>query len=146
MKTKKCSGCKKTLEIDNFVKDIYRVDKLRNYCKECERKRKQEYLLRKEVGELVIAPVIEEDNYNTSNIIILSESEAIQTMPWLKAESLSSQYNKDVGFVGRGLLACRNAGVSEQYFIDRYFKDDKTIPFDRDVDYQSRLIQGLIHE
>lgn len=72
------------------------------------------------------------------------------------ATELITKYGKDKGFIERGLLACRNAGVSETYFIERYLEGNKEIgnasstqqftQFNADVDYQSRLIQRLIRE
>jgi hypothetical protein len=67
-------------------------------------------------------------------------------MPWLKADELASRYGKDVDFIERGLRACRQANVGEGYFIKRYLEDMKHIPRDDAVDYQSRLIQGLVRE
>jgi len=71
---------------------------------------------------------IEADSYDASCIKILNKSEAFQRMPWLKADELAARYRKDVGFVLRGLEACRRAGVGEEYFIKRYLEELTSSP------------------
>jgi hypothetical protein len=83
------------------------------------------------------------DTYDASSIKVLHDNELFERMPWLMAETLAAEYGKDVKFVERGLQACRNAGVSEHYFIKRYLEGDKTIPKDDAVEYHARLIAGL---
>lgn len=95
-------------------------------------------------GFLTVLP--DADEYSAAHIKILPPEEALERMPWLKAETLAAQYGKDKVFIERGLKACRLAGVSEQYFIRRYCQEDKTIPKNDAVEYQSRVIQGLIRE
>jgi hypothetical protein len=86
------------------------------------------------------------ENYDASKIKILTDVEAVERMPWLEAETLAAKYNKDVDFIRRGLQSCRSAGISEKYFIKRYLEEDKAIPLDQAVDYQARVLQGLIKE
>lgn len=86
------------------------------------------------------------ENYDASSIKILSRSEAFQRMPWLKADELAHRYGKDADFINRGLQACRSANIGEEYFIKRYLEEMRDIPFDEAVDYQSRVLQGLVRE
>jgi hypothetical protein len=85
-------------------------------------------------------------DYNASHIRILKPEEVVQRMPWLKAESLAQQYNRDVAFIRRGLRACREAGVSERYFVSRYLEKDPSVPYNPLVDHHSRLLQNLRDE
>lgn len=85
-------------------------------------------------------------DYSASNIRVLNSQEVLEKMPWIEPEILATKYNKDVEFIKRGLLACRNAGVSDSYFIDRYLEGNKDIPHNKDVEYQSKLLQGCMKE
>jgi hypothetical protein len=85
-------------------------------------------------------PVIQA--YTASNIRILSGSErfASPAFDWGLAEDLAHEFNKPVEWIERSIRACREAGVSPQYFIDRYLKK-LPISIDREVDECSREIQ-----
>jgi hypothetical protein len=84
------------------------------------------------------------NDYTAKNIKILSSQEAIELMPWLSAETLATQYHRDLKFIQRGLLACRNADVPESYFVERYLKHNPDIPFHEGVDYQMRVLLGIV--
>src|SRR5574343_148020 len=58
-----------------------------------------------------------------------------------KAQS-ANQYNKPLEFIQRGLEACKLAGVSSAYFINRYLEGDKTVPVNDAVAYHSKVLQG----
>jgi hypothetical protein len=57
------------------------------------------------------------------------------------AYRLQLKYQKDLGFIKRGLESCERAGVSHDYFVSRYLDEDKTIPINLEVDKMSRLVQ-----
>lgn len=57
------------------------------------------------------------------------------------SEELQSRYQKDLGFIKRGLESCERAGVNPDYFVSRYLDEDKTIPINLEVDKMSRLVQ-----
>jgi len=99
-----------------------------SYCKPCNNQRRKDYTARKAEEVLANEPVI----------VLVPESE-------FDPQELASTYDRDVDWIKRSLMACRNAGTSEKYFVDRYLKK-LDIPFDKDVDYQARLVQGLIRE
>ena len=52
-------------------------------------------------------------------------------------EELAREFNRDAGWIERGLEACERAGVSHQYFVDRYLLK-KDVPFHEGVDAASR--------
>lgn len=57
-----------------------------------------------------------------------------------KINNLANEFNKDSGWIERGLEACDRAGVSHDYFIKRYLlKED--IPLNLEVDRESMKIQ-----
>jgi hypothetical protein len=57
------------------------------------------------------------------------------------AEELQSRYQKDLGFIKRGLESCERAGVSHDYFVSRYLDEDRSVPINVEVDKMSRLVQ-----
>ena len=57
------------------------------------------------------------------------------------AEELQSRYQKDLGFIKRGLESCERAGVSHDYFVSRYLDEDRSVPINVGVDKMSRLVQ-----
>lgn len=63
-------------------------------------------------------------DYDASCIKITSGEQ----FDWAIEGSLAERYGKDLGFVQRGLLSCMLAGVSRDFFIDRYLKGDDSIP------------------
>jgi len=81
--------------------------------------------------------------YTAANIKILSPDDLCldPAFDWRLVDDLASKYTKDRHFIARNVAACREAGISPQYFIDRYLKDDKTIPLDDAVDAISKRLQ-----
>lgn len=86
------------------------------------------------------------DGYDASCIRVLGDEEALESTPWLAAETLAHQYDKPLEFVKRGIEACRLANVGQGYFIERYCKGNKDIPRDDKVEYHARVLQGLVVE
>lgn len=82
--------------------------------------------------------------YDAKSIRVLSDQEALNSTPWLAAETLASTYDKPVEFIRRGLEACRLAEVHQSYFIDRYLRGDKDVPKNDAVEHHSRILQGII--
>lgn len=74
--------------------------------------------------------------YWTKNEVILDR----RTMMY-NAEELQSRYQKDLGFIKRGLESCERAGVSHDYFVSRYLDEDRSVPINVEVDKMSRLVQ-----
>lgn len=77
------------------------------------------------------------DEYTADAIKICDGSQ----FDWVIEGSLAAQYGRDIDFIKRGLEACKLANVSFDYFIDRYLKKDKSVPFDPIVDTISRDVQ-----
>jgi hypothetical protein len=73
-------------------------------------------------------------SYTAKNIKIKEYSEDI----WSQAISLAEEYGKPVAFIERGLEACQLARVGNDYFIDRYLKEDKSVAINREVNEISR--------
>ena len=82
-----------------------------------------------------------EGAYNAVNIVILSEYDRLSNpmFDWELAEELAHEFTRSIDFVKRGILACREAGVSPQYFIDRHLHK-KPIPMNKHVDLCFRKI------
>lgn len=66
--------------------------------------------------------------YDATSIRILEPVEAADRWGWLRIESLATQYKRPAAWIGRGLEACRRAGVDESYFVARYLE---RLPVDR---------------
>ena len=58
---------------------------------------------------------------------------------WELIEDLSLRYTKDKDWIRRGVLACRNADVSPEYFINKYL-ECKDIPTNQRVNEEARKI------
>jgi hypothetical protein len=119
---KKCTKCGAKKELSEFYSNKTHADGLESYCKGCKKQSSA-------------------NQYNADNIKVLQDQEVLEEMPWVVANSLANEYNKPLDFVQRGLEACELAGVTPNYFIDRYLKGDKTIPVNESVAYQSKLLQ-----
>ena len=152
-----CSTClTEKLETEFYPEKNKKL--LKSVCKVCENKsrterRKQALEQIRELCEETGIKLVEVANdlpdsaqYDASCIKILHEPEIFEDMPWLFAETLAAKYQKDLGFIQRGLEACRLAGVGNSYFVRRYLDEDKSVPLHEGVDYQSRIIQGMIVE
>ena len=77
--------------------------------------------------------------YNASNIVIMGTSDRMSNpiFDWDLAENLAREHNRPVEWIQRSILACREAGVSPQYFIDRYILMSP-IPMNKAVDQAFR--------
>ena len=75
-----------------------------------------------------------EGAYAASSIVILDASECISNpmFDWELAEDLAHEFTRPVEWIKRGISACREAGVSPEYFIDRYLLR-KPIPMNEEV-------------
>lgn len=143
-----CKTCNTAKPKSDFYRDKHW---LKVICKACENqdrtvRRKEAQAASLDIVQAVSPAMPDSGEYNASSIKILSKSEAYQRMPWLKADELAQRYGKDVDFIKRGLQACRSANVGEEYFVKRYLEEMKDIPMDEAVDYQSRVLQGLVKE
>ena len=60
--------------------------------------------------------------YEAKNIVILREPDRMQNpnFDWELAQSLADKFTRPVEWIKRSIRACREAGESPQYFIDRY--------------------------
>jgi hypothetical protein len=72
--------------------------------------------------------------YAASNIVILDASERMSNpmFDWELAEDLAHEFTRPVEWIKRSISACREAGVSPEYFIDRYILR-KSIPMNEEV-------------
>ena len=79
--------------------------------------------------------------YTASSIAILSDSDRKSNpmFDWELAEDLAHEIIRPVVWIKRGILACRESGVSPQYFIDRYLYR-RDIPMNKHVDLCFRKI------
>ncbi|OOZ40235.1 hypothetical protein [Solemya elarraichensis gill symbiont] len=82
--------------------------------------------------------------YDASSIKVLSEHDRMDNpaFDYELAERLARDFNEPIAWVKRGIAACRHAGVSTQYFVDRHlFK--KPMPMNCDVD---KAFRELFHQ
>jgi len=79
--------------------------------------------------------------YTASSIVIMGASECISNpkFDWEWAEDLAHEFTRPSAWIKRGFLACREAGVSPEYFIDRYLHR-KLIPKNIEVDQSFRTL------
>ena len=79
--------------------------------------------------------------YTASSITVLSDSDRLSNpiFDWELAEQLAHQYTRPVKWINRSIMACREADVSPQYFIDRYLLK-KPIPMNKDADEAFRCL------
>lgn len=68
--SKKCSGCKKTLSIDNFYKNKLVIDGHSNYCIDCTRENSKKYFVRKK------EKLSKLENDNLMKIALLSNTDS----------------------------------------------------------------------
>lgn len=68
--------------------------------------------------------------YDSKSIRILKPDEIENRFEWAHVVALAEKYPlANIGFIGRGLEACRRCSVESDYFINRYLiKDGKTPP------------------
>ena len=79
------------------------------------------------------------DTYTANNIKVLHDLHD-EKYDWVLVKTIAHEYNKPVELVERSVKACRIAGVSPQYFIDKYILH-KTLPIDDAVQHASRELQ-----
>ncbi len=60
--------------------------------------------------------------YNASDIRILEPAEVNERFTWARVAALADQYRKPAAWIGRGLEACRRAGIDDAYFVERYLQ------------------------
>ena len=77
--------------------------------------------------------------YMASSIVILGASERASNpmFDWEWAEELAHEFTRPAEWIKRSFLACREAGVSPEYFIDRYLHR-KLIPMNIAADQSFR--------
>lgn len=61
-------------------------------------------------------------SYDASSIRVLRDDEIADRFDWAKIGALASEFGVSEEWVRRGFAACREAGVPEQYFIERYLR------------------------
>lgn len=80
-------------------------------------------------------------SYTAADIRILEPSEVEERFNWAKVGRLAKEYNRPANWIARSLRACDHAGVSHQYFIDRYLCH-LSIPKDESVDSAMRELSN----
>ena len=90
--------------------------------------------------------------YTADSIRVLPEDDVVERFDWAKVGALAAQYNRDEGWIRRGLSACEAAGVAPRYFIQRYLDGDKTVPRHEGVEaafmealFADRAARQVIH-
>ena len=81
--------------------------------------------------------------YEANNIVILREPDRVENpmFDWELSQRLADKFTRPVEWIKRSIGACREAGESPQYFIDRYLI--KTgIEMNQSVDQEFRTILG----
>lgn len=68
--SKRCSGCKKTLSVDNFYKNKLVIDGHSNYCIDCTRENSKKYFVRKK------EKLSKLENDNLMKIALLSNTDS----------------------------------------------------------------------
>lgn len=66
--------------------------------------------------------------YTAANIRILDRDEIVERFEWAKIAELADRYGRSEDWIRRGLQACREAGVDERYFVDRYLEHKPYVP------------------
>ena len=84
-------------------------------------------------------------SYEAKNIAILREPDRIDNpmFDWELSQRLADEYTRPVEWIKRSIRACREAGVSPQYFIDRYLIKSG-IEMNQSVDQEFRTILGAM--
>lgn len=121
-----CTKCKMEKPIDRFGKDSRKTSGLKSICKDCDNRSKMDATY--DASCIKVLPIDEFDAMPITNAALL----------------LATKYGRDEGFIRRSLQACDNAGVTRNYFVTRYLLGNKDIPKNEAVDYQARVIAGLI--
>jgi len=84
-------------------------------------------------------------SYNASSIRIRSDDDTMQD--WELIPYLADKYTRDAKWIERSIQACREAGMSIDYFVSRYLDNDKSIKINQNVCIESAKIQrGMRHD
>ena len=71
--------------------------------------------------------------YDASSIRVLKPDEIASRFEWVHIADLAKKYARPEEWIERGFRACEHAGVSPDYFVERYL--EKTgVDFREDVD------------
>jgi len=62
------------------------------------------------------------ETYTAADIKILATGQVVHRWVWAEVGLLATQYRRSEEWIRRGLLACDAAGVSHDYFVDRYLR------------------------
>lgn len=89
-------------------------------------------------GPKIYAP---ENGYTAASIRILKREEVAQRFEWAAIGALAAQFQRPVVWIERGFAACQAAGVSPDYFVEKYL-EGRDLPKNDAVDYQ---FKQLIH-
>lgn len=106
-------------------------------CKHCEKKYEPAYKYSKSVfcsDACRKKASRSAKDYTAKDIRILNDEDIIEKFDWAKIGALSEQYKVPAEWIERGFMACEQAGVDVDYFINRYLKKDKSVPFHEGVD------------
>lgn len=79
------------------------------------------------------------ETYTAANIQILDAGQIAHRWFWAEAGLLATQYRRPEEWIRRGLLACEVAGVSHDYFVDRYLRK-QPVPLHSGVDSAMRAL------
>ncbi|MCL1123183.1 hypothetical protein [Shewanella surugensis] len=69
-------------------------------------------------------------SYDASSIRILSDDEVCDKFEWVRAHELATEYKQPLRCVERAIEACRVTGTPLEHYIERYLKNNKSIPKD----------------
>jgi hypothetical protein len=78
-----------------------------------------------------------ENAYTAASIRILQPDEIIHRFEWAAIGSLAAQYQRPAAWIERGFAACQAAGVSVDYFVERYL-EKREVPRNDAVEHQFR--------
>ena len=62
--------------------------------------------------------------YNASSIRVLTAKEIQDNFDWNRAAQVAKDYQRPVEFINRGFEACRLAGLSPEWFINKYLEKE----------------------
>lgn len=81
------------------------------------------------------------NEYNASSIRVLNDQEVLDAFDWAKIGHLAHQYKVPEAWLSRAAEACLRVGVSFDYVISRYLRQDASVPLDEAVDAAMREIR-----
>ena len=80
---------------------------------------------------------MKKDNYN-ANSIQIKEVE----FDFNLIEIWANKYSKSIGFVKRGIEACRLAGIDPDYFLRKYLKNETGVVENKEVTEINKSLQN----